>query len=142
MKKINNACYAVLTILILFISSCMPDNSTTPTSTDARDQFVGSWKCTEKESQATNVFQIIITKSTSNTSAILINNINHLGLNDYFANATINNSSLTIANQQVTGKGGPYTVQGSGSMSNGTINLSYTVYDGVSTTNATAVCTK
>lgn len=140
MKKINNACYAALTILILFISSCVPDDDATPNA-DVRDKFVGNWNCSETANGTKDDFSIVISKSNSNTSTVLITNFNNLN-STYIAKATVSNSSLSIASQQVTGNSGVYTVQGSGSISNETINLSYFVKDGVGPdVNATAVCT-
>lgn len=138
MKKLLN-----FTIIIagIFLASCAEDKKDDPIapSTDTRDKYVAYWNVSENSSVAgQNSFVVNITKSTSISTEIILNNFSGLSVS---ARASVNNNILTIPYQQIGTIG---FTQGSGTLTNATsISLSYTNTIGTSAAdNCTAVYTK
>ena len=116
----------------LLISSCAKEDD--ENTGDARDKFVGSWKCTETENSnppVTSTFTITISKSSG--SSVNIGNINNLG-SSVQASALVSGNVMTINTQTIDN----FSVSGTGNYSDNRIEMSYKV-DNV---NHTAVCTK
>ncbi len=125
----------------MFVASCAEDKKDDPISpsTDARDKYVAYWNVIENSSVAgQNSFVVNITKSTTNSSEIILNNFSGLSVS---ARASVSNSILTIPYQQIGTVG---FTQGSGTLTNATsISLSYTNTIGASSAdNCTAIYTK
>lgn len=133
-------------LAVAFTFSCKPDSKDeTDTNNnaveDARKDFVGTWSCTEtSQIHKTSTFSIEIKLDPSNSSQVMIYNIYHLGTTEYVL-ATINGTSLSIAEQPVCNN--TAKLKGSGSLvSANKLNLSYSYNDTADLDNATAVCTK
>ncbi len=137
-----------LTLFLYFIAvgfaltSCVPEEEETPTPTDERDKFVGSWKCEEASSvNGNSTFEIEIKKSTTEKSQVIFENFYNFGYNKT-AIATVSGNTLTIPSQTFSGTN---TLSGSGTLSADGKKieaLNYTVNDGSSDDNCTSLLTK
>lgn len=139
MKRLLSLSRLALILSILAVSSCQPDEEEEPTPVDERDKFVASWTCQENSTQTgPSTFTVHITKSSSNSSQIQLENFYNFGFQNK-AIATISGSSFSIASQQISGN----TISGSGALqSNGTITMNYTVNNGSAIDTCSAVMTK
>ena len=144
MKNNFQKIHLVISLALVFLlASCSPNDSDTPTPTDGRDKYIGTWSCAETSSQnGASTFDVTLRKNVNDENQILIDNFYLLGTSH---SATVNKSgnSLTLSTQSISGN----TVQGSGSISSDTkINLTYTVNDGTGGSaaidNCTAILTK
>jgi hypothetical protein len=114
-------------------ASCTTDDP----NFDDRDDFTGNWICQENSSQlGTSSYNVSISKSLSDSTAILISNFYNLGSSNS-AKAIVDGNSITINPQLVDN----LNVAGSGTLNGSQINLSYTVSAG-GTDNVTAVYSK
>jgi hypothetical protein len=129
--------FAITILLAAFVASCQKLDSG---SDDVRDNLLGSWSCKEtSQSFGITNFVVDISKSTTDTTKIFIDNFYQLGTGtDVYAK--INGFSLTIPSQTVDG----HQFSGTGTISSNykTINLTYAVVTGSETDHATAVYTK
>lgn len=142
MKKLLSLSRLSILLIVMMTAACQPDEEEeTPTPTDERNKFVhaNGWSCAENSSQSgASTFTVHITKSTSNTAQIQIENFYNFGFQNK-ATATVSGSSFSIASQQLSGN----TIQGSGTLqSNGTITMNYTVNSGSTIDTCTATLTK
>ena len=99
----------------LAITSCASDDKDEPSpSTDIRDNFVAYWNVIENSSVigGANSFVVNITKSTTNSNEIVINNFSGLPVS---ARASVSNNNITIPYQQLGTIG---FTQGSGTLTN------------------------
>ncbi len=138
MKKIY---YLLFMAAALAITSCASDDKDEPSpSTDIRDNFVAYWNVIENSSVigGANSFVVNITKSTTNSNEIVLNNFSGLTVS---ARASVSNNNITIPYQQLGTIG---FTQGSGTLTNATtISLSYTNTIGsTAADNCTAIYTK
>lgn len=143
MKKISKLSVFLFLLTISIIeTSCVPEETENPTPTDERDKFVGSWKCEENSSiNGNSTFTIDINKSTTEKSQVILENFYNYGFNKT-AIATVSGNTLTIPSQTFSGTN---TLSGSGTLSadgKKIQDLNYTVNDGSSDDNCTAVLTK
>ena len=128
-----------------FISGCAKDEdnsqpgNNTNSASDPRDAIIGSWVCQEKSSlNGTSGFPVKITKNTSVSDGISLDNFYNIGFGNITA-ATTNGSFIGISNQAVSG----YAIQGTGSVTSSTkININYTVNYNNVVDNCSAVLTK
>ena len=128
----------VAIVVAITLISCETGDPVGPT--DARDNYLGQWFCTEtpvNPSGSNVTFNVNITKDVNDTTKIKISNFSSL---TGFTVATVNGNSMSIASQNVDGN----TVSGSGNYSPGTdkINLSYAVNNGLTNQTYTAVYSK
>ena len=139
-KTGNNVRYFVLSVLLaVLVLSCEKLDSA---SDDERDNLVGVWYCNETGTSGTSGsfnYQVTIAKSGSDTTKILISNLNQLG-SDVDVYAKLNGLSLSIPSQTAGG----FQVYGSGTVSSNykTINWTYTVNTGSELEHWTAVYSK
>jgi hypothetical protein len=122
----------------LLIISCAPEDNTSPTPTDVRDKWIGTYTCEETEN-ASNVttFDISIRKNTATTDGLIISNFYNIG-SQYNLNATLSGTSISINQQTLNG----FTITGSGTTSGATkMNFNYSVQAGGNTSTCTAVAT-
>jgi hypothetical protein len=138
-RKTGNYVRYFLATLILaaFVASCQKIDTG---SDDPRDNLLGTWNCKEtSQSFGVTNFTIEISKSTTDTTKILIDNFYQLG-NSFSVYAKINGMNLTIPSQSVDGN----QISGSGTISSNynTINWTYNVLTGTTTDHVTAVYTK
>lgn len=143
MKNLNKHIAFILFFTITsIVTSCVPEETENPTPTDERDKFVGAWKCEEASSiNGNSTFTIDINKSTTEKSQVIIENFYNYGFNKT-AIATVSGNTLTIPSQTFSGTN---TLSGSGKLSSDgkkIEDLNYTVNDGSSDDNCTAVLTK
>ena len=128
--------------LALLVASCAPDKDNDPNSpspeTDARDKYAAQWHVTENSAVAgTNTHNVTISKSTTNSTEVLISNFSGLSVS---ARASVNNNVLTIPYQQLGSLG---FTQGSGTLtSSSNINLTYTTTISSNRDSCTATYTK
>ena len=129
-------------VLLLFLASCAPE-SDSPTPTDDRDKYIGTWSCAETSSQSgASTFDVTMRKNVTDDTQLLIDNFYLLGTS-HSATVSKSGNSLTIGTQSISAR----TVQGSGSIVSDTkINLTYTVNDGTGGSaaidNCSAILTK
>jgi hypothetical protein len=134
MKSINKVFKCLIVCSVLFLASCEPDEETGPD----REAFLGTWVCTETSQVfGTTSFQVNIVESSANESQVYIRNFYNLGTTEQ-AYATISGKSINIPQQVVSNN----TISGSGTLSGNRINLSYSVNDGQTVDNVSAVLTK
>ena len=128
--------FLFLAVLALLVISCEKLDTE---SNDIRDNLVGTWSCSESYNSQPQNYQVIISKSTTDTTKIIISNFNLLG-NDIDVFAKVNGLNLNIPNQTVDG----YQISGSGSMASNheKINLTYSVNTGSEIEHWTAVYSK
>ena len=129
--------YFSLLITVLVVS-CTDNNEPAP-ETDARDQYVGTWTCSEKSKVFnTSTYSVVISKAVSDKENIIIKNFYNLGSGTSTI-VKVSNNNLTVGSQLVSGQ----TMSGSGSYSNGKINLVYYADDGTQQKDTcSATCTK
>jgi hypothetical protein len=140
MKMKRKSIFPVLLCAVLFVASCKKDEQEPPASTgDPRDKFIATWTCQENSQvNSTSTFSVHISKSTTDSTEILFENLYNYGFN-FKPYAQVNGNNFVIPSQVISGN----TIQGSGSLTgNNTINMSYTVNDGSTVDNATAVLSK
>ena len=113
--------------LAIFFASCASNKNDDPNSpqpsSDIRDNFIAFWNVIENSSTigGVNSFVVNITKSTTNSNEIILNNFSGLSVS---ARASVSNNNITIPYQQIGTIG---FTQGSGTLTNAaTISLSYT----------------
>lgn len=116
--------------LILLMAACTKTDDTQ--ATDARDKFIGDWKCTESGTGA-NPTPFTITIQKSGSSSIDIYNFANLDKTGKVT-ASVSGSALSVPTQVI----GNATVSGTGSISGSTISMSYKV----DADNITATCVK
>jgi len=140
MKKLKYlVCGSVVALLLASCASDKKDDPGPPSSTDAREQFVGTWLCHEtNKTTGTETYTIQITKSGSSSSDILIDHF--YGLNTT-ARATLNGgNNINIPYQQLGTLG---FAKGSGGLSTATqLNMTYTTTVGTTQDTCVASCTK
>jgi hypothetical protein len=123
----------------VLIISCAPEDTSTPTPTDVREKWVGTYSCEETENAANvTTFDINISKNTSVSDGLIISNFYNIG-SQYSLNATLSGNSITIPTQTLNG----FKITGSGTTSGTTkINFSYTVQAGGNNSSCTAIATQ
>lgn len=146
MKKL--LCLSVI-LSGLFLGSCASDKEDDPNApeptTDPRDKFVSYWNVSENSTTSTtpNSYIVNITKSTSSSSSIIINNF--YGLTNYTVYATVSNNNLSIPYQQIKDNTSSSIgfAKGSGTLTSATnISMNYTTSISTSRDSCTATYTK
>jgi len=92
-----------MTFALAFFTGCDSGDD----SKGGRDGFIGTWKITTERVGTVltdSDYTTNITKSSTNSSDILINNILNFGA-EYTVSATVNGNSFTIPQQSVQGIG-------------------------------------
>jgi hypothetical protein len=112
-------------ILITCISSCKKDESTIPSETFTRNDYVGSWSCVEVQQVKGQNFDCIISLDAVVAENIKISNFANL---QGTAFAVVSGKNLVIPKQTINNN----TFEGYGSMSNiNFITFHYYVKDNV-----------
>ncbi|MGE0637809.1 MAG: hypothetical protein AB7G44_00080 [Bacteroidia bacterium] len=133
MKTFKNKITVLAFTIAVALSSC----TTEDLNFDDRDDFTGNWICQENSTQlGTSSYNVSISKSLTDSTAILISNFYNLGSSNS-AKAIVDGNTITINPQLVDN----LNVAGSGTLTGTQINLSYTVSAG-GTDNVTAVYSK
>lgn len=115
MKKIHFLIFATIISFSVYFVSCNPDDpdgSPQPV-TDPRDQYIGSWTCTEVSQlyPAQTPFTVGISLSTGNSTQILISNFYHFGTTES-AMAVVSGNTVTLPQQTVCNM----TIHGNGTL--------------------------
>ncbi len=131
-------------VIALSLASCTADKKDDPASpsptTDDRDKFVGSWMCNEtSQLSGSTSYPIGISKSTTNSSEIIINRFYDILSQD--VRASVSGNAITIPYQQLGTVG---FARGTGTLSTSGTNLSlaYTTTVSSNQDNCTASCAK
>ena len=121
------------------ITGCEKTEDDSDISTAARDKFLGVWAGQSSGSQGTRNFNTTITASNSAPDQILMEDFDLSGAGTY-VRAVISGSSLTIITTSISGE----TYDGTGTLSsNGqTLTINFTVDDGQTIDNRTAIAQK
>lgn len=137
MKKPIAKCLLFLVVAATGLISCSKVEDTTPTGND-RDRFLGSWSVHEIHTKSD--YLVTIKADPNEASRVLITNFGNL-IASYSATAYISGNNITLdANQMV---GNMEILSGSGVLSGTTtINWVYSMTDGATQIDATAVYTK
>jgi len=128
-------------LLVLFLTTitqaCEPDEPEDPTIT-ARDNFIGTWLCTE-ENKLT--YTVTIVKSTDNNNNVLLKNFHHFGQNEHVI-GEISGTTITLPQQSACEN--TWFVNGSGVLTANKkdILFQYTVSDGATPKTVNATYTK
>ncbi len=139
MKKII---YALVLFSVFYMVSCKPDNNDdplSPTPSDERDKYVGVWLCNESSQIINSSYTISITKSTTNSSTILIDKFYNMLTQ---VRASVAGNSISIPYQNMSSLG---FASGSGNLalSGTTLNMNYIVKVGSNPNDTcSAVCVK
>lgn len=129
MKNLRNK-IIIAVISVFALASCTTDDP----NLDDRDDYTGNWICQENSSQlGSSSYNVSISKSGTDSTAILIGNFYNLG-SSKTAKAIVNGNTFTINPQLVDN----LNVSGSGTLNGSQINLTYAVSAG-GTDNVTAV---
>ena len=131
--KVNQSSLKLFFVLLLggfFImtSSCKKEE------TPDRDKFIGTYNVNETCSSGTFSYAITVSESTTSEDAIVINNFGDYGVN---VRATVSGNNITFNDTQGGG-----TFSGSGSISDNTLTIIYTVSVAGLTDNCTKTCIK
>lgn len=134
--------YLFIILAVVFIASCAEEDDPINGISDARNKYVGTWTAQETSSVfGTSTYSITISISNSNDEDILIKNFYNLGAGTVTigtVNVDGNANTLQIKQQTVSGN----VISGSGSLSNGTLTLSFTSNDGQTIDNVNVTATK
>ena len=127
--------FLLLSLTVIYFSSCKKDDTTTPNG-----DIIDTWKVVEQSPTfGTQNYHVDISKDTSTTGGIIIDNFFNLGLGHYVS-AVQNGMTLTVSNEVLDG----YTFNGSGNIASNynSISWNFTVDDGNGPENATATFTR
>jgi hypothetical protein len=107
-----------------YYTSCQKDDSET---TNSPSSIIDTWNCSENSSQlGPSSYQVDISKDTSSTNKVIIDNFYHLGIGKE-VKATLSGQTLTVINESVDG----YLFNGTGTIAsnNNSISWSFTADD-------------
>lgn len=107
----NNNFKVLLIFIVLSIVSCTDENPLS--SGDDRDQFTGSWTCTEKSKIFGNSVYTVSISNIGDGDSVSIRNFYNLG-NNFFGIGIVGGKAITIPFQSIDGT----IVQGSGLLIN------------------------
>ena len=124
MKSVNKTIIAFAALIMATLSACTETETGSPTGDD-RDNFTGTWNCTENSTLYGSGSYTVNISKVGNFDSIEIKNFYQLG-NSTKTIALISGNSITIPNQSVTG----ITVYGTGILSNSKVNMTYYAIDG------------
>lgn len=125
----------VFSALVLLLQACAPEEDI---QEDPRIKFGGTWVVNETSSVfGTSAYQVTVSNHPDNEEQIQIANFYNIGAGTR-VNANVNNNSLNIPNQSVSGQ----MITGSGNFQNNTITVNFTANDGQVNDNVTAQFTR
>ena len=120
MKRIRNSIAILIIGTTVFLASCAKEEES-----DARDKFVGSWTCNEtSQQQGNSTYTMSVSKDVTSSNNIIAKNFYNLG-NSTNTIMVIDGNNINIQSQVVSG----YTINGSGTYSNGGFSLSFSADD-------------
>lgn len=125
-------------IAMMLMSSCATEGCTDPNSDNYdieatkddgscipfRDKFIAQYSVSESCPSGTYTFTMNVVAGAASENAIIINNLGDFG---EAVNATVNQSSVTIPNQNITDDfGNTASINGSGSITGSLLIINYT----------------
>lgn len=130
MKKSFRIAFLLLIVMSVIVNSCTKDDdSDVEPTVDPREKYTGSWLCVETNTKTSKkvTFTVSISKSSANSTEILLSNFNNIGSSaTYNVKASLSGSTISIPNQNVSGD----LISGSASIvSDVKMNFNYTVDD-------------
>ncbi|MFN4123718.1 MAG: hypothetical protein ACK4GL_10505 [Flavobacteriales bacterium] len=135
MLKNNAKQILLLSGLVLLLQACAPEEDI---QDDPRIKFGGTWVVNETSSVfGPSAYQVTVSNHPDNEEQIQIANFYNIGAGTR-VNANVNNNSLSILNQSVSGQ----IISGSGSFQNNTVTVNFTANDGQVNDNVTAQFTR
>ena len=139
MKTTAKFLIALLMITLVFFSSCTTDNPT-PSPTDPRANYTGTWSVSENWNKL--AYEVKITNDAGSSTGVYIDNFANSGTG-IKTHATISGSTISITSPPQTLSNGWVIETGSGYLQ-GTIKINWNyVFDDLATQYmATAVYTK
>ncbi len=130
--------YLLFPALVLFtalLAGCTTDEPS-PSPTDPRTSFTGTWLANEQEYKYT--FEVTIDLDASSSTAVLIHNFANSGTT---AKADVSGTNITLVPDQIIGDG--WTLNGSGALTSSTrINWTYSFLDGATLHQVTGTYTR
>jgi hypothetical protein len=136
MKKLYRPLIFISLFGLFFLQSCI-EEGTDPFG-DPVEKFLGNWRAEETSTVFGPgfVYPVTISRNPSNSAEILISNFYYQG-NDIKARALVVGNSLTIMRQKICDD--TIEIQGTGTFSDGRVNLNYTANTGADLDNVTAI---
>ncbi len=117
----------LLMITGLFMSSCTEEDEIIDPTTDARDNFTGTWLCQESTKSTDNTYPVTIVADPSNSAQVLLKNYMQLGV-EIEAYAIVTESTITVPTQEI-GSGESWTVSAFGTLT-GENQIEFSKYNG------------
>jgi hypothetical protein len=141
MKRPANSLYSLFLLMVLAITSCVPEDDLGPDTGDPRDKFLGSWLFNETPG-ARNIdatYTVTISYDAGNSSQVMLRNFARAG-GQYSAYGIVTSNRITIPTQEMAPG---FIVEGSGTMSTTTkMNWEYTITAGGDMESFTATASK
>jgi len=138
MKTNNLFLISLFLLLLTGFTGCTSDDPS-PSPTAARVAMGGTWSVYESGAKGTYAATIALDPTSS--TGILIYNFANAGSTSNPALADVSSTNIILNPDQTIGDG--WTINGGGSLVSSTkINWSYTLFDGATSYNLTAVYTK
>ena len=138
MKSIMHILAGFAILFLVGFTGCATDNPS-PSPGDPREVYLGTWSVVEQETKGT--YEVTIVLDASSSTMVKINNFANAGSSGNPAIAEVSGTNITLVPDQVIGDG--WIINGGGSLTTSTkMNWGYTLNDGATLHNLTAVYTK
>ena len=138
MKSAIRLLSPVLLLVVALFQGCTTEDPS-PSPSDPRSAFVGTWSVDEQGNKLT--YEVTISLDPSSSSQVVISNFANAGPSSNPARAEVSGNNIFLNADQVIGDG--WTINGGGLMNSSTkITWAYTLDDGATLHNLTAVYTK
>ncbi len=137
MKLIRKVTAMSLFAMVIAMSGCVKDSSSTPDTGATRDSFLGNWNVSESYTKLTYEVTIVADPNSAN-GVLMVGFANTLPAGPS-AGAEVSGARITLdANQVIDG----LKLNGGGVLSGKTITWNYTIDDGATLLHAVAIYTK
>ncbi len=138
MKSFIRTLLPVLLLFAALLQGCTTEDPS-PSPSDPRSAFVGTWGVDEQETKLT--YEVTISIDASSSTQVLISNFANAGSSSNPARAEVSGNNIFLNADQIIGDG--WKINGAGLMNTSTkITWAYTLDDGATLHNLSAVYTK
>lgn len=129
--------FPVFLLVSMVVFTACEDDDLDDLFGDPVERFLGNWKCEETGdlNGYFGPFDVRIVRNPNNSAEVFIQNFNYQGMNES-ARAIIAGNTITIPRQKICDD--TIEIRGSGTFSNGQINMTYTTNDGADEENIVA----